>query len=135
MSQQAIRAAFESRLAAWAAARALLVAWENVPFTEPTAIYLRAAVLPAPTSSGDLAGSHRAYRGVFQVSVVAPTNVGAGAAVALADELAAHFPVNLQLTAAGVTVSVLTPASAAAGLQSETRYTVPVSLQYRADTI
>jgi hypothetical protein len=135
VTQRAIRAAFESRLASFATARGLSVAWENLKFKEPEALYLRAAMLPAPTTSDDLAGSHRSYRGALQVLIVAPINIGAGEALNLADALGDHFPVNLALTSGGVTVTVTQPASIAPALQSETRYTVPVSIFYRADTI
>lgn len=135
MSQAAIRAAFESRLASFAATNGYTVTWENVATNEPEGLYLRANLLPAPTRSDDLAGDHRAYRGVFQVLIVAPLGNGAGAAGAVADDLAAEFPVALRLTAGGLTVVIVQPTSAAPALQTESRYTVPVSIYYRADTL
>lgn len=138
MSQQKIRAALEGRLKTWAAARvpALRVAFENSLFTPVSGeTYLRAYVLPADTTSEDLKGDHRAFRGVFQVSITAPINVGPGAAAGIADELGALFPVNGRYTVTGVTTQIITPASAAGALQVEDRYTVPISIGYRADTI
>lgn len=135
MSQAAIRAALEGRLNTFATAQGLSVTWENVPGSQPEGIYLRASLLPAPTSSDDLAGAHRSYRGVFQVLVTAPINKGAGAAEAIADLLATEFVMNLRLAASSFTVQVIRPTSAAPALQSESRYTVPVSIYYRADTI
>lgn len=135
MSQATIRAALEQRLATWATANALPVAWENVAFPEPVAVYARASVLPAPTTSDDLSGAHRAFRGVFQVSIITPLGHGSAVALALADSLAAEFPVNLRLTADDVTVTVVSPASAASAVQTDTRYSVPVSMQYRADVL
>lgn len=138
MSQKTIRAIYEGRLATWAAARStpLSVAYENAPFT-PTqgTTYLRASLLPADTSSADLAGAHRAYRGVFQVSVVAPINTGPGAAAGIADELIALFVHNARLTSGAVTVQQVSPASAAAALQEDNAYVIPVSFAYRADAI
>lgn len=137
MSNKLCRKAIESRLATWAAARvpALPVAWENVPFTQPTSAYLRAFLLPATTTGIDLAGAGRTYRGVYQVSVVAPLNAGPGAAEGIADELAALFPLNTRLSVTGLTLQVVTPVTAAQGAQDATNFTVPVSFQYRADTI
>lgn len=138
MSQKIIRALYEGRLAAWAAARAtpLSVAYQNRPQTPATGTtYLKAFLLPSPTDSQDLAGAHRVYAGVFQVSVVAPINTGPGAAEGIADELIALFPLNLLLTSGAVTVQINTPASAAPALQDESNYIVPVSFTYRADTI
>jgi len=137
VSNKLCRKAIESRLATWAAARvpALPVAWENVPFTQPTSAYLRAFLLPATTTGIDLAGAGRTYRGVYQVSVVAPLNAGPGAAEGIADELAALFPLNTRLSVTGLTLQVVTPVTAAQGAQDATNFTVPVSFQYRADTI
>lgn len=135
MSLRLVRAALEGRLAAWASARtpALAITWENAK-AGATAPYLRAFLLPANTTSDTLDGAHRAYRGVFQVNVVAPVDAGPGWADGIADEIAALFPVNLRLPSGSLTVQVTTPASAAPALQRDTDYTVPVSLTYRADT-
>jgi len=137
MSNKLCRKAIELRLATWAAARvpALPIAWENVPFTPPAGAHLRVYLLPANTSSPDLAGAGRTYRGVYQVSVVAPINAGPGAVEAIADELAALFPLNLRVTVTGLTLQVITPVTAAQGAQDATNFIVPVSFQYRADTI
>lgn len=138
MSNKLIRKAYESRLATWAAARGtpLRIAYQNQPFTPVTGeTYLKAFLLPAPKTSDDLAGAHRAYRGVFQVSVVAPINTGPGAAEGIADEIEAQFTLNLRLTQSPVTVQIVTPSTQASALQDDTTYTVPVSFGYRADTI
>lgn len=137
MSNKLCRKAIESRLSAWASARVptMPIAWENVPFMPPSGAYLRAFLLPATTSGIDLAGAGRTYRGVYQVSVVAPINAGPGFAEAIADELAALFTLNLRIAVTGLTLQVITPVTAAQGAQDATDYTVPVSFQYRADTI
>lgn len=138
MTQKRCRAAYEARLAAWAAARvpALRVAYENAPFT-PTAAetYLAPNLLPAQAESADLQGALTTYLGVFQVLIYAPINTGPGAAMGVADELAALFTNNLRLTVSGLTVQQITPASVAPALTDESRYVVPVSFQYRADAI
>lgn len=135
MSQKLIRAALESRLATWAAARsaALPIVWENAK-AAPGLPHLRVHLLPAPTTSDTLDGAHRAYRGVFQVSVVGPIDAGPGTTEAIADEIAALYPMNLRLPNGAITVQVTSPASPAPALQRAADYTVPVSLRYRADT-
>jgi len=138
VSTKAVKTILESRLSSWAAARTpvLRIAYENAAFT-PNAgeTYLRANLLPADTESQDLAGAHRGYRGVFQVLIVRPVNGGAGPVLNIAAELNALFPVNGRYTSGAITVQTTTPASAAPALQDESSYIVPVSLQYRADTI
>lgn len=135
MSQKLVRAALESRLATWAAARvpALPIAWENVAAGQALP-YLRVNLLPARTTADTLDGAHRAYRGVFQVSVVTPIGAGPALAETIAAEIADLFPVNLRLPSGVLTVQVTSPASAAPALQHEHDFTVPVSLTYRADT-
>lgn len=137
MSQKKCRQAYEGRLATWAAARspALRIQYENVPFTPVTGeTYLKAYLLPATTTSEDLAGDLTTYRGVFQVSVVAPINAGPGVANGIADEIAAQFYTNLTLTLTGFMVQQITPCSVAPALQDESHYIVPVSFEYRADS-
>lgn len=135
MSESLIRAALEGRLATWAAARTpvLPITWQNTK-AAPALPHLRVALLPAPTLSQTLDGEHRAFRGVFQVSVVTAIDVGPGAAEAIAVELAALFPVNLRLPSGVLTVQVIGPASPAPALQHESDFTVPVSIPYRTDT-
>lgn len=135
MSQKLIRAALESRLATWAAARvpALPIAYENTTGA-PALPCLRTHLLPARTTSDTLEGTHRAYRGVFQVAIVVPIGAGPALAETIAGELADLFPVNLRLPNGAITVQVTGPASAAPALQHESDFTVPVSLPYRTDT-
>lgn len=135
MSQSIIRQLLESRLKTWADAEPIQVAWENVNFDPPSASYLKAYVIPAPTTSDDLKGDHRNYTGVFQVSVVGMKGNSAIPVEAIAEDIAALYPVNLQLTSGGVTVQIITPMSIAQAIQEPDRYTIPVSCTYRADTI
>lgn len=137
MSTKLIRSLFESRLKAWADARspALKIAFQNVPFTPPAETYLRAFVLPAKTGSEDLEGTHRLYRGLLQVSIVLPAGMGTGAAGGIVSEIDALFPLNLRLTSGSFSVFIRSPMSDAAGIQEPDRWVVPVTAQYRADTI
>lgn len=136
MSNKRCRQAIESRLNTWASTRspALPIAWENVPFNPPSSAYLRGWLLPAQTDSPDLEGALRTYRGVYQVSVSCPINTGPGEAEGIADELAALFPLNTRLAVTGLTLQIVSPVTAAQGVQDGDRYVVPVSFTYRADT-
>ncbi|MGI4841427.1 MAG: phage tail terminator-like protein [Janthinobacterium lividum] len=138
MSDKLIRAAFESRLYAWANAREpkLPIAFEDVEFTPPSDgnAYLQAYLLPSNTDSADLEGAHVLYQGVFQISIVTAAGNGRGAASAIADELRALFPNNLSITQDGLTVFVMTPLSTAAAIAGDTTTSMPTSFRYRADT-
>lgn len=137
MSKRQIRAAFESRLSAWAGSKtpAIPIAWENVAFTPSNYPYLRAFLLPAATDSQDLEGKHRAYTGIFQVSIIGQTGKGAKAVEEIAQELESLFPLNLRIPVTGGNVLVYTPISEGPAMPDGGTFTLPVWCRYRMDTI
>lgn len=132
MSQARVRNAFESRLATWAASKALPVVWQNVGAGNMTGDHLRAFLLPAQTLSMDLAGEHRGYRGVFQVSIFTRPNIGANRAESLARELDELFPVVLRMTWQGLTVQITAPMAPRPPIQETDWFHVPVDCRYEA---
>lgn len=137
MSHNIIAAAFESRLLAWAKVRTkpLKVVVENETYTPAAGeTYLRAFTLPAVTASNTLSGDHRLYQGVFQVNIVAPSGKYRTEASGIVDELAALFPLNLRIPRGGLVVLVMTPVAPGPGIPDGSTFTVPASVQYRADT-
>lgn len=135
MSQKLIRSLLELRLAAFAAARSLPVAWENVGFDPPAGQYMKFNLLKAPTDSSDLAGDHREYSGICQISLLAEKGKGPSGVESLAIDVSALFPLNLRLVSGGFVVQVITPCSEGPAIPGDTHYMVPVSFSYRADTI
>lgn len=137
MSDALVRAAFESRVAAWAAAQVppIPVAYQNVVFTPPAGRYVRVWLLPAPTQCQTFNGEHRQRRGVFQVDLCLPIGTGPAAASALAASLDAAFPLTGPMTQGSAKVFLLSPMSQGAPLDGGTHYTVPVSCTYQCDTI
>ena len=135
MSQQRIRAAFESRLATWAASKALPVVWQNVGAGNMTGDHLRAYLLPAQTLSMDIAGEHRGYRGVFQVSIFTKPGIGANRAESLARELDELFPVANRMLSAGVTVQIMTPMATRPAVSETDWFHLPVDCRYAADEV
>ena len=135
MSVARIRAAFESRLAQWAAARvpALQVVWGNTSAATPAVDHLRVYLKAAETVSRDLAGRHRSYRGVFQVTVFTKPGTGAGRAEAIVRELDDLFPVALRMLSAGLVVQVMTPMADRPAIQETDWYSVPVDCRYGAE--
>lgn len=137
MSHDVIASIYEAKLIAWAKAlpNPLKVVVENEAFTPgDDATYLRAFTLPADTASNTLGGDHRLFTGVFQVSIVTPSGKYRGAAGALADQIAALFPLYERNTKGALTVVTLTPVDQGPGIPGDTNFIVPVSFQYRADT-
>ncbi|MBV4552275.1 DUF4128 domain-containing protein [Pseudomonas sp. SWRI102] len=137
MSHKIIRALLESRLKAWASARTptMRIAYQNVPFAPNSGeTYLRAFLLPAGTDSNDLAGAHRLYTGLFQITIVTPTGNGPAGAETIADEIAALYPLNDRLIRNGLTALIMTPVEPGPEQTEDTAFALPVSFQYRADT-
>lgn len=136
MSNKAIRAAIETRLADWAASFDYPVAWENAPFT-PTAgqIWLRCFLLPAQTRSDDLTGEHRSYVGVAQIDALVPSGTGPGVGAALVGELEDLFPASTYLEGDGVSVLIQTPVSVGPALSDESWWVMPCSFTYRVDSV
>lgn len=134
MSQAKIRAAFETRLAAWAATKSLPVAYENASFTQPAEAYVRVFVLPAATTSETMDVLHRGYKGVIQVTVVLPLDAGSQQAQGIAAELDALLPMP-GFNHDGIRVNMTAPMSMRPAIKEEGRYAFPISGNYRVDTV
>lgn len=135
MTQALIRRAFESTLKTWADANTVTVAWENVTLEpQPTALYLRAFLLPADTISRDIGRANRRYAGLFQISIVAPISGGAGAAEVVVGQLSALFPPNAPIVVSGLSVWPSQPLSSAPAIIERDRFVIPCTVPYLADT-
>lgn len=137
MSHAIIASIYETKLIAWSKARAepIKVVFENVQYDPAEGeTYLRAFLLPGDTASSTLAGDHRAFIGVYQVSIVAPAGTGKARTNPLVAELTALFPLYARDTKEGVTVVTMSPVDPGPSMSDPPTYTVPVSFEYRADT-
>lgn len=129
-----IAAALAARLGEWADAEGIPVAWENVPFTPPSdGLYLAVHDMPATPRTLDLGLRCRIYSGVYQINVVAPVGIGRTDVVALADRVAELFPEGLEIAGKDFTCWISSAPGIFRGVPTPVSYTVPVSLNYRAD--
>jgi hypothetical protein len=136
MSHTRIAALLEAHLDEWAESREILVASENIPFTPPDdGLYLQVYAIPATTTTIDLAERLQVLPGVWQINVISKAGDGVSDARTLADEVAAQFPVGLALSDGVITCYISTPPTVYRGVSSNTRYSIPVSMNYRADLI
>ncbi|ERH60755.1 phage tail terminator-like protein [Pseudomonas simiae] len=136
MNHAIIASIYEAKLIAWSKARAepIKVVFENIQYDPADGeTYLRAFALPGDTASSTLAGDHRAFIGVYQVSIVAPANTGKTKTNPVVAELTALFPLYARDTKAGVTVVTMSPVDPGPGIPDPPTFTVPVSFEYRAD--
>ena len=137
MSTTLITQLLESKLAGVAASLGLEIAMENITFKpkDSKAIYLRSHILPAKTLGIDIAGALQVFRGVFQVDVVAPAGSGKTKAGEVADSILNAFPAGLELTSGEFTAYIEAVPYRMRPLPSDTRYLIPVNIDYRADTV
>lgn len=134
MSHTRVAELLEARLGEWADAKGVPVVWENISENPPDTLYLQAYAMPATTTTIDLAEKLQVLPGVWQINVVAKAGEGVSVngARALADGVAALFPVGLALSDGGLTCYISTPPTVYRGITSDTRYSIPVSMSYRA---
>lgn len=134
MSDPRIRAAFESRLEAWAADQdpVLTVVYQNTTSDPIEGTYVRCWLLQAPDGSRGIDGTHREYSGIFQVDLCMPIGEGAGAATLLSQSLDDEFDVSTPITQAGLKIWITSPTTEGPAMQEETHFVVPVSCRYTA---
>lgn len=131
-----IAAALAARLGKWADGISMPVAWENVEFTPPaTGIYLAAYDMPATPQTMDLSLSCRTFSGVYQINVVIPAGAGRAEAISLANKVADLFPEGGDIQGDGFTCWITSTPAIFRGISTAVSYTVPVSLNYRADIV
>ncbi|ELN2578803.1 hypothetical protein SP99_02413 [Enterobacter sp. BIDMC92] len=129
-----IAAALAARLGEWADAEGIPVAWENVPFTPPSdGLYLAVHDMPATPRTLDLGLHCRIYSGVYQINVVAPAGTGRTSVVALASRVAELFPEGQEIAGKDFTCWISSAPGIFRGVPTPLSYTIPVSLNYRAD--
>ncbi|HBM7601456.1 DUF4128 domain-containing protein [Enterobacter asburiae] len=129
-----IASALATRLGTWADAEGISVAWENVPFTPPAnEMYLAVHDMPVTPRTIDLGLRCRIYSGVYQINVVAPAGTGRTDVAALADRVAELFPEGQEIEGRGFTCWIDQTPGVFRGITTSVSYTVPVSLNYRAD--
>lgn len=135
MTQPVIRAKFMVALSAFAAAHSpvLTIAKEGMAFTKPTdgSSFLEAILLPANTVNRTTEATRKTYWGDFQVNVWTADDVGAGPGEAIAEEIAALFPV---VPKSYLPVSVEQTPSIKKAVPSDDGWRiVPVCISYRAE--
>lgn len=132
MSHARARQAIEIKLSAWAAALTIRVANFQQGF-EPGAdeTYLRAFLLPGPTTCRYLGGDAYEYTGVYQVSIVCPAGQALATAEALIDELSTLFRVDTELSCNGFEGLIVEPLGQGPTITEPATYTVPASFTYR----
>ena len=130
-----IRGDIESRLLSFAAAQTppIPVALEGVPLTRPTnsTFYFELFFLPSTTTTVTLGARHIRQRGMVQINVWTVDGHGSGALEAMADQVAALYPV------VPITQNTIITKYPATGVQRQdsTWRCIPVYVSYRQEQI
>lgn len=136
MSQALIRAAFEQKVANWAAAQspAIPVVYEGVNTPIPSGRYAACYLLPLPTESDFMERTDRQFSGVFQVNLFVSTQTANSAGMAEAEALVASLDaaIGMRITNGAVTVHLTRPMSAGQAIPDADRYMVPIDCAYVA---
>jgi hypothetical protein len=135
MSQSIIRATFMQALSAYAAAHnpVLTIARENTSYTKPLdgSTFLEAFVIPANTTTPNVAADRRRFLGDFQINVWVKDGSGAGVGEAIAEEISQLFPVYPKTY---MPVSIESPASVKKAIKDVSGWLVtPILISYRLE--
>lgn len=112
---------------------AMPVAYPGVGFTPPAGTYLDATLLPnRPINRGVADDSTTEFRGILQVTVVAPAGAGVVSVYETAGKIVEFFERTKRIIGNGFTIRIMGRPSVAAPLQEADRVRIPVSIDYWA---
>lgn len=135
MSDSKIRKAFNDIVRGYATSKGYPVALENGVFTPPaTGPYLKTQLFPAKTGSSTLAGDHKSYIGVYQVTIAVPAGEGTGNVTTIIDELQALFPLYQRVAYGSNIAVVMSPVSPMTAITQDGYFYTPTFFNYRSDT-
>lgn len=138
MSQAKIRNIFQTVVYDYAQGKSLRVAYDNVQFTpNVNETYLACHLMPSVTKTETLSGDHKAFIGIFQVTIVAGSGKSTSAVDQIADDLQNEFKVYSLHSEEGspsFIVQVISPLNVPEGRVQAGNWVVPCYFEYRADT-
>lgn len=122
-----------ARLAALSLSPALPVAWPGRSFTPPSTAYLEPTILMNTNRNQFVADdSTTEFRGILQVTVVAPSGAGIISPVEIAGKVADHFERGAPMIGPTLTVKVDKRPDVASARVEADRIRVPVSISWFA---
>lgn len=135
MSDSEIRKAFNDMVRGYATSKGMAVSLENGDFTPPVDTpYLKTTLFPAKADTKTLAGDHKGYAGVYQVTIVVPAGQGTGNITTIAKELQTLFPIYKRVAYGSNIAVVMTPVTTMTGIPQDGSFHTPTFFNYRSDT-
>lgn len=132
MSIVVIRSTITKALAAWCETKDIPLAREQQPFTKPAdqGTFIELHIIPANTILASIDGERKRYLGNVICNIWTATGKGTGEAEALAEEIAALFPV---VPKSYLPVSIEDTPSIKRPIIDAGYYITPVTFTYRAE--
>ena len=135
MSHGRIRKIFSAVVAEYATQKDIPVSYDNVSFKSGDVDHIETHLIPADTFSDTLGGDHKAFIGMYQMTLVVQYNTGLLKAEQIAEELQNIFQINEMFTdGLGFSVQVTSPITIPEGKQVGVQWRVPCYFEYRSDT-
>jgi L-rhamnose isomerase len=135
MSHARVRTLFSAALANFAQQKNMKVSYDNVSDGFDNEDHIESHIIPADTFSETLSGDHKAFIGMFQMTIVTQYGTGYLKTESLVEELQTVFKLNEMFTdTTGFSVQVTSPIHTPEGKQVGGQWRVPCYLNYRADT-
>lgn len=134
MSHARVRKIFSALLADYSEQKNIPVSFDNVSATLSND-HIETHLIPSDTFSDTLGGDHKAFIGMFQMTLVVQYNTGLLKAETITEELQNIFLVNKMFTdTSGFSVQVTSPIKTTEGKQTGVQWRIPCWFDYRADT-
>lgn len=134
MSQGRIRKIFSAKVAEYSVLKNILVSYDNVKH-KFDANHIETHLIPSDTFSDTLGGDHKAFLGMYQMTIVVQYNSGLLVAEEIIEDLQNIFKINQMFTdESGFSVQVISPIKVPEGKQFGAQWRVPCYFEYRADT-
>jgi hypothetical protein len=113
---------------------ALATAWEGISFVPVTGTpYQQVNILPSDTLNPSIGDGHYREKGIFQVTLCYPANVGTKTATQRADLLCTHFKRGTTITNSGINVLVhKTPSKSQCFIDGD-RIRIAISIYWQSD--
>lgn len=122
-----------SRVAALSITPPLSVSYPGVSFTPPAGTYLEVNLIPNTNVNRGLGSTDSTqFRGILQVTVVAPANGGIIAPTSIAGKIADHFERGTALADGTLQIKISGRPSIAPPIQDPDRISIPVSVNWYA---
>lgn len=133
MSHGRIRRIFSALISEYAIQKNIPVSFDNVKGSFDVD-HIETHLIPSDTFSDTLSGDHKAFVGMYQMTIVVQYNTGLLKAEEITEELQNIFGINEVFSdTSGFSVQVISPIKVPEGKQDGVQWRLPCYFEYRSD--